>query len=175
MPTKVTLTGCAGEGKTTIGKELARIKGYKRFSAGDFVRGIAIREGFRTLQALEDTLDRNPAIDYEVDGRTTDLGRTEDRFVFDGRLAWDCIPDAFKVLLICDDDTRFERIAFREQMPLEQVRQETQLRERRMRKRFAEFYPGIGSFDDPKHFNLVVDTTYFSVEEVVARILPWME
>lgn len=169
MKAKVTVTGWAGTGKSTLGRAVAARFGLAHYSAGDYYREIARKRGI-SLGELEQATRGDPSVDYEVDGRTTELGRTQDRFVFDGRLAWNCIPDSLKILLVCPDEVRFARIAERDGIAISVAREETLAREEAIRDRFGRFYIGLGRFDDPKRFDLVIDTSVTAAEEALGLV-----
>lgn len=164
------LVGESGTGKSASAKALVARFGLKHKSAGDFVREVAQSKGITLLQ-IEALAANDPQYDFEVDWRTTNYGREEDDFVFDGRLAAECIRDAVKVLLVCEDEVRYQRIAASRNMTYEQAKHETDTREASYRERFKRYY-GIEDFQDRRKycFDLVVDTASNPVERVVELV-----
>ncbi|MBI2112124.1 AAA family ATPase, partial [Candidatus Woesearchaeota archaeon] len=81
----ITISGTAGSGKSTVGKLLAKKLKYKHYSMGDLQRQIAEQRGITLLELgkLEET---DPSIDKELDQKQIQLGKTENKFIIDGRL-----------------------------------------------------------------------------------------
>ncbi|HEU5114994.1 MAG TPA: cytidylate kinase family protein [Candidatus Paceibacterota bacterium] len=168
-PFKLTTTGLAGTGKSVAGKKSKeRFNLEHRMSAGDYYRALA-EEKRMTLLELEALAEKDPSIDFEVDRRTSNFGMEQQSFVFDGRLAWNCVPGSLKVLLVCPDKVRIGRIAERDGVSYEKAEHETLTRERSIRDRFLRYY-GIERFDDPAHFDLVIDTDENDPDQTVQKI-----
>ncbi len=170
---KITLTGLAGTGKSSAGKILKDALNLKcHLSAGDFVREMVEggKWGLQTLDEFETRAQTDFRYDCEIDQRTTNFGVENTSFVFDGRMAWDCIPRSIKILLTCDDTVRFERVANHRNMSVNEAVAQTIHREASIRFRFHKWYR-FARFDDPKHFDLVIDTTDKPSELVVGDII----
>lgn len=170
----ITVSGKPGSGKSTIGKLLAERLDVAHVSAGDFMREIAAERGM-TVLALSEVAEEDPAIDREIDQRSARFGRSEQDLVIDARLAWYFIPDAVKVFLDVSLDVAAERIfeagrlAERENVDLAATRRNIEERTRSESSRYVEYYDV--DYLNLSHYDLVVDTSYLSVEEVVSRIL----
>jgi cytidylate kinase len=82
------------------------------------------------------------------------------------------MPQSFKVFLDCSDEERFRRIAEREHKMVEIVRAETLSREDKMREQYLRLYQ-IDDFmrRDNARFDLIVDTTILTPEEVAREIV----
>ncbi len=170
---KITLTGLAGTGKSRTGRELKKELNLERvLSAGDFVREMVEsgKWGLRTLEEFEERAMTDFRYDSEIDSRTTDFGCDYESFVLDGRMAWSCIPKSIKILLTCEDAVRFERIAKHREMSFAEAKSQTIHREASIRVRFNRWY-GFEQFDDPRHFDLCLDTTLIPSSLVVIRII----
>lgn len=165
---KITICGLAGTGTSTTGKQLAEQLGYEFISSGGIFRSTAAAYGM-DLHEFEDLCSRDQKYDRAVDDGIAEIGRTKNDSVVESRLAWFFIPDSFKVLLLCDDDTRIRRVAGRDKLTIKEAREKTTHREKSIRTRFREYY-GIEQFDDPAHFDLVLDTTATEVNELVNKI-----
>jgi CMP/dCMP kinase len=172
---KIALVGDSGTGKTALAKMLVGILGIEHKSAGDFFREIA-RERGMTLLALEAESAKNPQVDFEIDMKTTTFGKEKDDFVFDGRLAAECIRDAVKVLLVCDDGERFRRISLSRGMTLEAAMYETLTRERLYRDRFKRYY-NIDDYKNPRDycFDIKIDTSHTPTEEVARKVVELLQ
>lgn len=141
-------------------------------SAGDFARAMADKMRI-SLDEFEIRAQKDFALDSEIDIRTLDFGQENGSFVFDGRMAWQAVPSSLKILLICEDEVRFRRIADHRGMTFERAREQTLMREKSIRDRFSRWYR-ISRFDDPIHFDIVIDTTRSSPGEVVEKIIKAM-
>jgi len=172
--TKITIGGLSGTGKGTVAKMLAEHLGFEYQSAGNFFREIAKERGFESLLAMQQAIHHEDAtdtsVDEAVDARTRQFGETHDRFVIEGRLCAHMIPQAFKVLLLCDDQKRFARIAAREGIASDVAEQETLERETLYSNFYKRFY-GIDAYNDPKYYDAVIDTSDILPDEIVAEII----
>ena len=168
---KITLCGLAGVGTSSAGKAIANPPKWPFVSAGDYFRDIAVQESI-THTELERRSRQDFKYDKEIDRRTVRFGEDnrDTGFVFDGRLAWYFIPYSFKILLTCDFDTRVDRVARRDRVPFDTAQSLTLEREEIARERYGALY-GLSDFDDPKHFDIVVDTTANTQDEVATHLL----
>ncbi len=166
---KITIFGLAGTGKSSTAKRLADILGYEFKSSGNMFREMAA-EANMTLNEFEKVCQEDPNYDKMLDARVGEYGKTHDNFIFESRLAWYYIPDSFKVMLVCGETERIQRVAERENKTFEQVQNETLEREGSIYKRFKEYYD-IDNINDTSHYNLIVDTQKNNLEEVVTLIL----
>ncbi len=173
---KITLTGLAGTGKSRTGKELKDALNLKDvLSAGGFVRKM-VNSGEWRLQSLEEFEERamkDFRYDSEIDSRTTNFGCDNESFVFDGRMAWSCVPKSIKILLTCEDAVRFARVANHMGISFDEAKAQTIHREASIRVRFNRWY-GFEQFDDPRHFDLCINTTAVLPSLVVRRIVQYV-
>ena len=172
----ITLSGYPGSGKSSTGNGLATKLGYTRFSSGDFMRSIAQERGI-SLEELGAIAKTDHTIDDAVDAEVRKAGLQEN-LVIDSRLAYHWIPEAFKVFLTLNLHTAAERIYHHIQKEgrvgqdgssIEEVYRETLARVESERTRYTNIY-GL-SYDDPKNYDLVVDTGTHNLEEVIQIIL----
>ncbi len=174
----VTISGRPGSGKSAVGTRLASRLGYDHHSAGDFMRAMAAERGMSILE-LSRIAENGDAIDREIDGRTRLLGDTSDDFVIDARLAWFVLPEAVKVFLDVSLDVAAERIygadrgSETENSDLEATRRAIAARTDSESLRYERYY-GV-NYLDPGHFDLVVDTSDRSIDEVVDMIAEFVQ
>ena len=107
--TKLTITGDLGSGKSTIAKKIAETLNCEVFSTVDIQREIAAKHGMTTLQ-LNEYMKKNPKIDEEIDNFTKSLRNKDESFIMDSRMAWNFIPDSFKIYLKVNPEIASERI-----------------------------------------------------------------
>ena len=170
IPKKITIFGAEGTGKTTISKLLAQSLGYDVRSSGNMMRETAKEYGM-DIYDFGRFLQENLHIDRELDQKIARYGNENEQFIFESRLAWHWIPDAFHILLTASESVRMGRIASRENFTIEEAREMTLEREATNISRYAALYPEIEF--PPKHdrFHLSVDTDQLSPDEIVAYIL----
>lgn len=169
----ITISGKAGSGKSTVAKELAKKLGLKHYSVGDLMRKMAKEKGI-TLLELGRRAEKDKSIDRELDERQIELGSNEKDFVIDGRLTAFFMPKAdLKVFLDCDDKVRAERILKNERKDekgksVNEIIKKINEREESERKRYREYYNA--DYYDKGLYDLVIDTTSLTVEEVIDNI-----
>jgi CMP/dCMP kinase len=176
----ISIAGSAGCGKTSTARSLAGRLGYTYYSVGG-LRGRIAQEMGLTIDGLNALGEQDPSTDRIADEYQRELGRKEDNFVIEGRLAWHFIPHSFKVYLTCDVDEAARRVFFarkqetdRSDEPLYKDLGEAKrvLTERTASdvRRYEKHY-GL-NYQDPAHYDLVLDTTdNKSPEETVEAIL----
>jgi cytidylate kinase len=162
---KITIFGLAGTGTTTIGKMLAQKLGYTFISSGNIFRDTAKSLGM-TIYEFDALCTKDPSYDKTLDDKLVEIGKTQDNFVLESRLAWHFIPDSYKVKLNCDFDTRIERVAYRDGMTIDEAREKTIAREKAGEERYKVYY-SIFDFGDNKYFDLVIDSTKLTPDHIV--------
>ncbi|MCK4300860.1 MAG: cytidylate kinase family protein [Planctomycetes bacterium] len=177
----ITISGAPGSGKSSVAQELARRLDLKHYSIGDLRRRVARERGMTIDQynRLGETTDET---DREPDEYQARLGREEDDFVIDSRLGFHFIPQSFRVRLDVEPQVGAQRIfraqrtgeqAERRYQSVEEVLRANQARETSDRKRYQMYY-GVVREED-RHYDLVVDTTEKTIDEVVGVIIREVE
>lgn len=175
---KITISGKAGSGKSTVSKLLAEKLNLKHYSTGDFMRQMAAERGLSLLE-FSRRAENDPEIDEEIDRRTEELGKKEDNFIFDSRLAFHFIPDSVKIFLDVDIKEAARRIfndrrkVEKENLGLDETEKNIMKRERSERKRYRLYY-GVNPYD-LSHYDLIVDTTSIPAGEVAERIARFVQ
>ena len=176
----ITLSGVPGSGKSTVAKLVAKELGFRHYSAGDFMREIAGKRGLSLLE-LGRAAEKDHSIDQELDKRTTELGKREDDFVMDSRLAYHFIPDSFKVFLEVDDREAAKRVFsdIRKKKEGRKVEKESTtpaatlaaIKKRRKSEelRYRKYY-NLNPYDE-KQYDIVIDTTRTTPDKVVGKVV----
>jgi len=174
----ITITGKPGSGKTTVAKALAKKLGFKHYSVGDFRGQLATERGM-TIDELNEVGKTEDWTDKEVDKKTQELGKSEDNLVVDGYMAWKFIPHSIKIFFDVDLKVAAERI-FKNQRPdephknnVDEVHQMIQKRMEENLLRYKKWYDV--NLHDMNHYDLVLDTTNSSVEELVKKVLDFVK
>ncbi|MEX2017204.1 MAG: cytidylate kinase family protein [Candidatus Pacearchaeota archaeon] len=170
----ITISGKPGAGKTSSGKELARILNYKFLSIGD-LRGIIAKERGLTIDELNEIGKKESWVHEEADKKTIEIGKKMDNFIVEGWAAYHFIPHSKKIFLHVDEDVGAERV-FKDQR-YDEERQETvenmkNLQRKRLirtEEQFRKYYEV--DFLDEKNYDIVIDTTSLSQNEIVDELL----
>jgi cytidylate kinase len=163
---RITISGTAGSGKSTIAKMLAKKLKYRHYSMGDFQREIAKEKGV-SITELGELEKKDPAIDLMVDEKQKSLG-TKDDFVIDSWLSPLFIPESFRIFMDADIGERAKRVFKREPKDysdLDDAVRKIKQREKTNRDRWMEFYDY--DFRAKKNYDLVLDTTGMKIDEVL--------
>jgi predicted cytidylate kinase len=174
---RIAISGKAGSGKSTVAKLLSKKLGLRHYSIGDLMRAMAAEKGITLLQ-LNSRAEKDKSIDLELDNKLRELGKKKDNFIVDGRLASYFIPNAdAKIFLKTDDKVRAQRIMndkrHQEKGNMKEVMSKISKREESEKKRYQKYY-GI-NYLDKRLYNLVVDTTKLSPNEVVGSIVKFLK
>lgn len=175
MKKTITITGSLGSGKSTIAKMLSQKLGYPYYSTGEAQREIAQRMGMTTLQ-LNHLSDKDPSIDVQIDGIFKKMNQDGKTYVIDSRLAWYFMPDSLKVKLEVSPALAAERIMNDQERSgekryrtISEAMDATLSRRQSERSRFLKTYHV--DIDDNSQFDLVIDTTDKTPEEICKIIL----
>lgn len=184
MKMKITISGTLGSGKSTVAKIIEKKLRIKRYHSGGFMRKMAEERGM-TLNELQEIAEKSREIDDEIDTRQKKLGEEENNFIFEGRLGYHFIPDAYKIYLKTDTEVAAERILKamqekdeeREKEGLTKNKEEIikSLKRRREseKKRYLELYNL--NYEDENNYDLIIDTTNINAEEVANKIIKKIE
>ena len=174
----VTITGVPGAGKSTIAKLISERLGYPWYSMGD-LRGKMAQERGLTIDELNALGEEESFTDKDVDDYQTKLGKEQDDFVVDGRLSWHFIPHAKKIFLDVEpmeaarrvfeaakDGLRPDEKPF---VSVEDTKERIAARLASDQRRYEKYY-GI-DYLNRENYDLVVDTTHLTPDEIVDKIL----
>lgn len=174
----ITLTGIPGAGKSTIAKLLSEHLNVPWYSIGD-LRGKMATERGLTIDELNKLGENEAFTDHDVDVYQTELGKKGDNLIMDGRLSWHFIPNSLKVFLDVDTDEAARRIfeaskqgLRTDEKPFESpddVKQRIADRLASDQHRYEKYYQV--NYLDRSNYDLVVDTTQLTPEQVVQAIL----
>ena len=169
---KITIFGLAWSWTSTSWKNLSEALGYTFMSSWNIMRDWAKEAWYETLYEFEDKkakLDKN--FDLKLDQKVKEYWENNDDFIFESRLAWSFIPDSFKIYLHCDESERYRRIHNREWWDLNEIINLNTKRESELITRYKEVYPDIDFPPKEDTFDLFIDWTNLSKEEVLNLIL----
>lgn len=170
----ITISGLPGAGKTTAAKAIAKKLKIKQYSMGDLRGKMAMKRGM-TIDEFNALGEKEAFTDKEADNFQKKLGQKEDNFIIDGRLSFHFIPNSIKIFLTIDEKEGAKRIFLeqrkdeKEYSSVEEVVAANRERMKSDKKRYEKYY-SLNPFDE-KLYDLVVDTTKLSREEIVKKIV----
>lgn len=174
----ISISGMPGSGKSSVAEMMAGRLGMKRHYMGGMRREIARKRGM-TLGELNKIGEKEEWTDRVVDDYIRKLTEKEDNFIIESRTAFFLIPSSVKIFLKVDTREGARRI--HEQMKREgdkrnegaygSVEEAEEAMKKRMEsdgRRYRKYY-GVDIFD-MDNYDIVVDTTEMSIEEVADKL-----
>ncbi|OAV65154.1 cytidylate kinase [Bacteroidales bacterium Barb4] len=150
---RITLSGFAGTGKSTIGKILAEKLNCKFVSVGDFSRDYAKNKS-PDINEFQEECKCNPEHDKMIDGKFSEECNQDINIIVDYRLGFHFIKDAFHVLLKVSDEIAAARIQKsnreKEDTDIDSIKKRNQA----MRQRFIDTYNV--DFADENNYDLII-------------------
>ena len=165
----IVISGGIGTGKSTLARNLAKKLGWEMISSGEWFRKWHEENGF-----LLDRPDLVPKdVDEQLDYGLQKKMQEEEKIVFEshlgGWLAQDIVT-TFKVLCTAEWDTMIDRAAKRDGKSFLEEERFAKKRGETLATKFEKLYNVKDTFD-PKYFDLVVDTTTLTPEEVLDLVM----
>ena len=141
-------------------------------------KGLSVEEFNK--QVNEEASRGDHSVDKMIDDTTTRIGEEQDKVVFDSRLAWYFAPKSFKVFIITDIDEASRRV-FNDSLRANSESYESQdacrkaliNRQKLETVRYKEIYDI--DYYDMNNYNLVIESTNASPDEIAQEILDKME
>jgi cytidylate kinase len=164
---RILLSGLSGTGSTTAARRIAGDLGLRYVYGGQIFRNLAAERGI-SLEELAESLERDLEAEREIDDRLIDAGKGDSVLIESRTIGW-LFPrelPALRIWLTCDLAERLQRVERRENHP--RSRENLLRRESSDNRRYLHLY-GIEP-EDFSPFDLVLDTTDMSVDEVVDEI-----
>ncbi len=172
--TLITITGQLGSGKSTVSKMLVKRLNWQYYSTGMAQRMIAQKRGVSTIELNRLTIT-DPSIDHEIDAVFQNPPWQNQPCVVDSRLAFHFLPDSLKVCLKVDMQVAAKRVWLakgrisenyaNEQETFNYLKQRTELEHAHFIKNYQLDITDVNQFD------LVIDTTNLTPEQVCDKIL----
>lgn len=168
------ISGHPGAGKTTLSKELILTLGYEYHYAGGIFREMAKEAGL-SIEEYYRQLASDVSSEASVDNRLWEIMKSRDNLIIEGRVApfQEVSYQTVNILLKVDPKEGARRELLRNEnkdKSLEEMIALTKERVENERKHYKKLY-GIGDHFDEKCFDIVIDTTDLSEEEVFRKVM----
>lgn len=144
------------------------------------MRELAMERGISLLDLGREAEKDGGEIDRLLDSRSTELGKREDHFIIDGRLAFHFIPHSFKIFLTVPPEEAAKRIYHDEtragvesHVSIEDTIQNIRMRRESENLRYREYY-GLDIYDMGL-YDFVIDTTGMRIHEVLEKTIEAIE
>ena len=171
----ITIWWKAWSGKWTVSKLLAKELWYKIVSIGDMKRRLAAEMWINIIEfnKMWDDPEKSAEFDLKYEEYQQNL-KLSDNIILDSRLGFYAQPHAFKILLDVDEEIAWERIFKAERDTDKHASKKhaiAQVKERNSSD--EERYKKLYDVDlwNPNNYNLVIDTSERTPEEVLQIIL----
>lgn len=167
----IAISGKIATGTSTLALNLEYTLGWKRINVGDIQREFDRKRGADERFAGSDT--REDEWERQLEAMTKEKLTIEDHLIYEAWLAGFVaqeIPGVLKVLLVCDDALRIDRMVNRDRVTVDEAKRQIEERERGNVKKWKKLY-GDYDFWDPKYFDLVIDTYSSGPHETLGKVL----
>jgi predicted cytidylate kinase len=168
----ITIAGKICTGKSTVREYLQDKLQWQGFSTGEI-----FRKYIKAHNLHLDRVEEQDQIGRDVDAMIQKRLRDEQHLVIDtwinGVLS-SKLPQVFKVMLTCNDDIRVARFVEREEVSVDEAKERIFNRENALLDKLSSMY-GIDDILDPKHYNVVVDTSNLTINQIGDQIIAKMQ
>ncbi|HCM82550.1 MAG: hypothetical protein UW37_C0038G0002 [Candidatus Gottesmanbacteria bacterium GW2011_GWA2_44_17] len=177
----VAISGPPGAGRSTLLKNLTSYVaplGWETFSGGDWARQFAIQNGKHDPTDLthHKATDYGEDIDHKIDlSLRENLSNPDTHVAVESWIAgWNMrgLKHVLKVLLICDDALRIDRIVNRDNLSVEKAKTHLKEREDANLEKWSKMYTvPTTDFWNVKHYDLVINTYSHGPQETLNLVL----
>lgn len=177
----ITVSGRIGAGSTSLARHIANTLGWKHIEGGE-IFWEAIRKKMNV--ATKDTGLRPDEEDVLFEERQREILKNEKHIVLESKLAAFCAQNmegVFKVATVCEDEhgndqpqIRIDRLVNREQMPVEDAKNEVLEREVNDLTKWRRLYAGNNEnwvYWESRYYDLIVNTFSHNQEESLEVVL----
>jgi CMP/dCMP kinase len=177
----ITISGRIGSGSTTLAKALSKKLGWKHIEGGE-----VFWEQVRSRLNLEskDTNKRPDSEDQDFDAQLKKMLKEDSHLILETKLAGfnaQGIDGVFKILVLCEDENgvdqaavRIDRLLNREDLTLEQAKEEAFEREKNDIEKFRRLYANGDEnwvYWDKNYYDLIVNTYSHNADQSLQHTL----
>lgn len=175
----IAISGRPGAGRSTLLQNLKRHLeplGWEFFSGGEWARTFAIEQGKHRSDDPKHhkATDYGDEIDHKIDAEMRQkLSDPNVHVAVESWIAgWNMrgLPHVLKVLLMCDEALRIDRVVNRDNLTVEEAKHHLQEREEANLAKWKRMY-ATSDFWDPKHYDLIINTYAHGPTETLDLVL----
>ncbi len=175
----IAISGPPGAGRSTLLRNLKPIVeslGWETFSGGEWARQFAIASGNHDPNdpRHHKATDYGDDIDHQIDGAMRQkLSDPNVHVAVESWIAgWNmrALPHVLKVLLLCDEALRIDRVVNRDNLTVEEAKTHLREREQVNMEKWNRMY-GVSDFWDPKYYDVVINTYSNGPKETLNIVL----
>lgn len=175
----VAISSRPGAGRSTLLRNLRPFVeplGWEVFSGGDWSRQFSIKAGNQDPHDLKHhkATDYGDDVDFQIDIALREkLANPEVHVAVESWIAgWNMrgLKHVLKVLLMCDDALRIDRIVNRDNLSVIVAKKHLKDRETANLAKWKRLY-GVRDFWDPKYYDLVINTYSHGPQETLNLVL----
>ena len=171
----ISLTGELASGKGAVSKVLIEKLGFGIYRNGEYFRKLA-KEKNMSVTEFNVYVENHPEIDRKIEKSAAEYAKDHNKFIIDARLGWYAVPESFKIYLRVDineaarrafnDPNRKETENF---ATIEEQKEDMIKRYTLENERYYRLY-NVRK-EDLSNYDLVIDTTKLTPEEVADKII----
>lgn len=171
----ISLAGDLASGKGETSKILIEKLGYGIYRNGQYFRELAKKMNMSVTE-FNIYVEKHPEIDRDIENSAAEYAKNNDNFIIDARLGWYAVPESFKVYLTVDIDVAAKRAFYdadrKETEKFETIEEQKEDMLKRYKLENERYYKLYNvRKDDMSNYDLVVDTTNITPEQVADKIV----
>lgn len=166
---KITISGKICTGKSSLFRELLEKLNWPTFSTGAYFREYAKKHNL----VLNDAEEQTKNLTLKVDSMVKEMLKKEGNLLVDawlGGILAGSTPGVLRILLTAKNEQRFKRFASRENVSLSEAKREVLSRDKNWFDK-VKIIHRRDDFFDKKNYNLVIDTSLLTTEQIVKKVL----
>ncbi|MFA6081648.1 MAG: cytidylate kinase family protein [Patescibacteria group bacterium] len=166
---KITISGKICTGKSTLLRSLQKELNWPVFMTGQLFREY-VKKNKLNLEHVE---EQNEALTKKIDFKVRNMLKLPGNLIVDGWMSGimaNNFPNILKVLLVCDDNIRYQRFADREKISSNEAKLRVDERQNNWLSKLKKIYKR-DDFMDPKNYDLVIDTSDLSLQDILKKVL----
>ncbi len=171
----ITITGKPCSGKGTVSKEFCKKYGFEYVCTGDMFRAMAKEMGYDNILTFQKEHKDIKKVDKLIDDKIEEIGKTslDKNIVIDSRLAWNFIPNSFKVFIDVNESEAAKRLleANRDTEKISTITEAKRVLKDRWdteNDRYMQLY-GVNNLNK-KNYHYIINSTKLEPQQIISKI-----